>query len=385
MTAHGPHRVLFVTHAYPRETGDVAGNFLHRFALALESRGHTVRVVAPASPGFPAEDRLDGITVHRYRYATEARETLAYTGTMAAQAFGSPGGFGALLGLLRAGTRAVRREVSGWAPTMIHAHWWFPGALQVRLARVDVPVVATLHGSDVRLARKNPIATWLARRALAGVTTTTVSHWLGASSPVPTVAIAPMPLDDRVFDVPADAPMRIPGRIVFAGRLNAQKGILPLLDAIATLSATTTLDIFGDGPLRAEVDARVSALGLTERVQFRGVVPPSELAPAFRTAHVVAVPSREEGLGLVAAEAVLCGAPVVGFWSGGLPDVVAPDAGMLVDPADPTALGRALRDRLAHAPVTLPHLVRERLRDRLAPDAVARRYEAIYDAAVHGG
>ena len=129
MTAHGPHRVLFVTHAYPRETGDVAGNFLHRFALALESRGHTVRVVAPASPGFPAEDRLDGITVHRYRYATEARETLAYTGTMAAQAFGSPGGFGALLGLLRAGTRAVRREVSGWAPTMIHAHWWFPGAL----------------------------------------------------------------------------------------------------------------------------------------------------------------------------------------------------------------------------------------------------------------
>ena len=384
MTAHGPHRVLFVTHAYPRASGDVAGVFLHRFALALQARGHVVRVVAPAAPGFPAEDRVDGVAVHRYRYASETRETLAYTGTMAEQAFGSPAGFGALLGLIRAGARAVRREAATWAPTVIHAHWWFPGALQVRLARAGIPVVATLHGSDVRLARTNPIATWLARRALAGVATTTVSEWLGASSPVPPVAIAPMPLDDRVFDLPADAPERIAGRIVFAGRLNAQKGILPLLEAMTVLPPTSTLDVFGDGPLRAECESRVVALGLGARVRFRGAVPTAELATAFRTAHVVAVPSREEGLGLVAAEAVLCGAPVVGFRSGGLPDVVAPEAGQLVDSAEPAALGSALRDRLAGPPVTLPPHIRERVRDRLTPEAVARRYEAIYDAAVHG-
>ena len=382
MTTPRAHRVLFVTHAYPRRTGDVAGIFLHRLARALLARGHDVRVIAPASPGFPAEDRLDGVSIGRYRYAAESRETLAYTGTMAEQALGSLPGFVALLGLIHAGTRAVRRNAARWSPSVIHAHWWFPAALQVRLARVHLPTVATLHGSDVRLAHKHPLARWLARRALAGVRTTTVSEWLGAVSPVPPVAIAPMPLDDETFRTSGGAEGRTAGRVVFAGRLNLQKGILPLLEAMAAQSIAATLDVFGEGPLRAEAVARVEALGLSPRVRFHGSVTPARLADAFRTAHVVAVPSVEEGLGLVAAEAILCGAPVVGFRSGGLPDVVEPAAGTLVAASSARDLAGALRDRLARPPMTVDPTVRARLADRLSPVAVAARYERLYDAAV---
>ncbi|MFM8567710.1 MAG: glycosyltransferase [Gemmatimonadota bacterium] len=385
MIAPRAHRVLFVTHAYPRHPGDVAGVFLHRLARALRMRGRDVRVVAPASPGFPAEDQLDGVSIVRYRYATEARETLAYTGTMAEQALGSLSGFASLLGLIRSGARAVRREVDEWSPSVIHAHWWFPAALQVSLARVRIPTLATLHGSDVRLAHKNPVARWLARRALTGVRTTTVSDWLGAASPVPPVGIAPMPLDDETFRVTDEAGKRTPGRVVFAGRLNAQKGILPLIEAMSSQSPTTSLEVFGEGPLRAEADARVSALGLTTRVRFHGNVLPARLAEAFRAAHVVAIPSVEEGLGLVAAEAILCGAPVVGYRSGGLPDVVEPAAGTLVIPASVEALAGALRDRLSVAPTTVDATSRARLADRLSPASVAARYERLYDAAVRDG
>ncbi|MBM3885987.1 MAG: glycosyltransferase [Gemmatimonadetes bacterium] len=385
MIAPRAHRVLFVTHAYPRHPGDVAGVFLHRLARALRMRRHEVRVVAPASPGFPAEDHLDGVSIVRYRYATEARETLAYTGTMAEQALGSLSGFTSLIGLIRAGARAVRCEADEWSPSVIHAHWWFPAALQVRLARVRIPTVATLHGSDVRLAHKNPVARWLARRALTGVRTTTVSDWLGAASPVPPVDIAPMPLDDETFRVTDEAGERMPGRVVFAGRLNAQKGILPLIEAMSSQSPTTSLEVFGEGPLRAEADARVSGLGLTTRVRFHGNVSPARLAEAFRAAHVVAIPSVEEGLGLVAAEAILCGAPVVGFCSGGLPDVVEPAAGTLVTPASVDALAGALRDRLSVAPTTVDATSRARLADRLSPASVAARYERLYDAAVRDG
>ena len=382
MSAPRPHRVLFVTHAYPRQPGDVAGVFLHRLARALLVRGHEVRVVAPASPGFPAEDQLDGVSIVRYRYASEPRETLAYTGTMAEQALGSFAGFSALLGLIRSGAQAVRHEVSRWSPTVIHAHWWFPAALQVRLARVHTPTVATLHGSDVRLAHRNPVARWLARRALAGVRTTTVSEWLAAASPVPPVAIAPMPLDDEIFRAADGESPRTAGRVVFAGRLNAQKGILPLLEAMASQSPAASLEVFGEGPSRAEAVARVAALGLTTRVRFHGNVAPARLAEAFRGAHVVAIPSVEEGLGLVAAEAILCGAPVVGYRSGGLPDVVEPAAGTLVPPSPVGALADALRNRLDVAPMAVDAAVRARLADRLSPSAVAAKYEGLYDAAV---
>ncbi len=60
-------------------------------------------------------------------------------------------------------------------------------------------------------------------------------------------------------------------------------------------------------------------------------------------AHAVVVPSRREGLGLVAVEALALGRPVIASRTGGLPEVVTPGAGVLVTPDDPDALAAALR------------------------------------------
>src|SRR5690606_33010977 len=67
-------RGLFVAHAYPRPIGDAAGSFLHRLALALQAHGVRVRVLAPSAPKLPPTETLEGIEIHRFRYAPAGME-----------------------------------------------------------------------------------------------------------------------------------------------------------------------------------------------------------------------------------------------------------------------------------------------------------------------
>ena len=61
--------VLFLTHSFPRREGDAAGSFILRLAVALREEGVKVNVVAPAAPGIPSSDTIEGIHVDRVRYA----------------------------------------------------------------------------------------------------------------------------------------------------------------------------------------------------------------------------------------------------------------------------------------------------------------------------
>jgi hypothetical protein len=67
-------RVIFLTHNYPRHPGDLPGGFLHPLALALQSAGVDISVVAPADLGRAGRERLDGIPVRRVRCAPAAWE-----------------------------------------------------------------------------------------------------------------------------------------------------------------------------------------------------------------------------------------------------------------------------------------------------------------------
>ncbi len=395
-------RLLFVTHNVPRHAGDAAGSFVLRLAVALREGGHDVHVVAPGAPGLPADDAVEGVPVTRVPYATASRMTLAYTGTMAEAVRASWGARLALLGLLRALRRAARAHCAaargrGAPVDVVHAHWWFPAGLALWRARLPggPPVVLTMHGSDVRLARGTPAVHPLMRAVLrAASVRTAVSAWLADEAmriaPGCRVEVGAMPVDARLF---AGAPRRLDdGRtLLFVGRLNAQKGLRDLLEALAQPAlaappyADVVLEVVGDGPDRAALEARADTLGLAARVRWRGPLPQSALVPRYQAATAVVVPSREEGLGLVAVEAQLCGTPVIAYASGGLPDVVRPDAGgTLVTPGDVPALAGAIAQVLGDP------ARRERdgrraqaaMRDRFTPQAVAERYVGWYRQAL---
>jgi glycosyltransferase involved in cell wall biosynthesis len=383
-------RVLFVAHAYPRFPADAAGSFLHRLALALREAGAVVQVLAPAGAGLAESEMIDGVPVRRFRYAPRGLETLAYTGTMAEQVLGSLGGKAALAGFLAAGSWALRREIARFAPDVVHAHWWFPAGLLALAGGSGKPLVTTMHGSDVRLARKvsvvHPLMRAVLRRSQA---VTAVSSWLAdearAMAPAARIVVAPMPADTAAF-APEGTP--VAGRFLFVGRLNAQKGVADLLDAFAQLPTDATLDVVGDGDDRAALHARAASLGVAGRVRWIGHIDRSALGDAYRSAIAVVMPSRDEGLGLVGVEAQLCGTPVIAYRSGGLPDVVdAAWGGTLVEPGDLTGLAAAMRARLvarsaAGGVDASAGAARARMLERFAPREVASRYLALYEQAV---
>ena len=388
-----PLRVLFVAHAFPRAVDDVTGGFLLRLAVALADQGVTVAAVTPAAEGLAAAERLDGIAVRRYRYAPARAQRLAYAGEMHQRA-ASPAGALTLAGLVGAGALAARR--AGRGADLVHAHWWFPGGVQALAARTGLPLVTTLHGTDVRLAQTRPAARAACARVLrASARVTAVSGWLATQAaafapglPQP-VTIAPMPVDDRAFSPgPGD---RARDELLFVGRLDRQKGAEDALRALALLdgpAAGLPLRVVGGGPEEAALRRLAGELGVAGRVRWDGQVSQADLAARYRRAAVLLVPGRDEGLGLVAVEGQLSGAPVVAAASGGLLDVVADGrTGRTFPPGDAGALARAVEAVLA-GPDTTARMAKaagEAAAARFGPAGAARAYAAVYAEAIADG
>lgn len=390
-------RILFVTHNFPRFEGDAAGSFVLRLARALIDAGAAVHVLAPAAAGLAERAVIEGVSVQRVTYASPERQTLAYEGTMAESVRTSWSARFALLGLLRAMRGATARALHdarrGGAPyDIVHAHWWFPAGLALWksswLRAGAIPLITTMHGSDVRLARGVKPAHGIMRSVLGEArVVTAVSTWLAKEAmriaPTVNVHVSPMPVHTGDF---APATVERHGRLLFVGRLNAQKGAADLLDALARTAHDVHCDIVGEGPDREQLEARARTLGVESRIVWHGALPSPDLAPLYAGALATVMPSREEGLGLVAVESQLCNTPVIAYDSGGLPDVVDPDAGgTLVTVGDTAALARAI-DAFADAPeraAALGAIARVRVLERFSPEQVAARYLAHYATAMH--
>ena len=382
-------RALFLTHSFPREPGDAAGSFVLKLAVALRDHGVDVHVVAPSGDHLPATDRFDGIPVERFRYAPRRYEKLAYAGNMHTQVRNSWGAKLALLGFLGSEFGSAVRARRSFEPDVVHAHWWFPGGLVGTWVSglAHIPLVTTLHGTDVRLARGTAMARPLFRHVLQqSAAVTTVSRWLARETEMlvsgVSASVAPMPVATELF---SPGGQRDANRLLFVGRLTAQKGIESLIEAVARMRHAVSLDVIGDGPLAAMLPDRARALGIGDRIHWLGQLPQPELVEHYRRATALVVPSTDEGLGLVAVEAQLCETPVVGYESGGLTDTVQHDrTGLLVPPGNVAALTATL-DELLDRPDRGGDLGRAGRIVALAgfaPESAARRYAGIYRSVV---
>ena len=383
--------VLFLTHSFPRSEGDAAGSFILRLAVALRNEGVKVQVVAPATEGVPEADELAGIRVERFRYAPRRFERLAYTGNMASDVASSWTAKLTLVGFLGSDFVHAVRARRAFEPQIVHAHWWFPnGVVGTWLGKLaHVPLVTTLHGTDVRLARTVGVARPLFGHVLKNsAAVTTVSRWLKEETEalVPGVhpQVAPMPVATDLFE-PGNS--RDGARLLFVGRLNDQKGADHVLHAMAAMKQRPSLDVVGDGPNRKALQSLARELGLESRITWHGQVAQSALPALYQRAAAIVVPSVEEGLGLVAVEALLCETPVVAFDSGGLRDIIQHEkTGLLVKAGDRVALANALDELLARdgRGGQLGRAGRLYALSAFAPESAARRYAEIYRQVLGG-
>ena len=376
-------RVGFLTHAWPRHDGDVAGAFLERLALALMARGHSVHVVTPADLGKGGTTVTNGIPVSWVRYAPAASETLAYRGTMLS-ALKSPAGLLWFANLMVRQAGELRRLVSRERLDLIHAHWWVPGGISAWLTRR--PYVLTLHGMDVVVLESSAAARLLAGRILRGAAAiTAVSSDLADRIAGATgvdrarITVQPMPIDTSRFTRTSAGG----AGVVTVGRMTDRKRVDVLLHALALLrdeGRKLPLTIIGDGTERARLEALTDELRLRDQVRFTGALPPDAIPEAMGDADVFAFPALGEGFGLAAAEALLLGIPVVAANDGGgVRDIVPPrGAGRLID-VNPRALADALRDVVDDpAARRLAAEAGNALRRRLDSAGAAEQFEALY-------
>lgn len=367
-----------VTHAYPRWAGDVAGSFIARLAETLVARGHTVAVVAPADRGRAERFTLNGVAVVQVRYASPAREDLAYVGDMAEKGRAS-GGFRAFWSLVRALTAGARAEVERLQADLVHAWWWVPGGWAA--TRLGAPTVISLLGTDVALLKGFP-ARLLGHRVLGrarGVTT--ISRYLAdetrrrAFRRRLAIDLIPVPADIARFTQASAGG----GGIAYLGRLTVQKRVNLLLEAVHQAGITAPVTIVGDGPARADLERLAHRLGLPG-VRFLGPIPDAAVLAAIGDADVSAFLARHEGLGLAAAEAQMLGIPVVATTDGGgVLDLVQDGQGGRVVPPTPDAVGAALRSFLGNADArAAARRAGDALRERLSPEGIARAFEQVY-------
>jgi glycosyltransferase involved in cell wall biosynthesis len=280
-------KVLVLTTSYPRHERDVAGLFVRDAVEAVRREGVEVEVVSPAS------FRHFGIAYgHGIVGNLRRRPWLA----LLLPAF--------LFGYARAARRAARDA------DLVHAHW-LPSGLAALATRK--PYVIQLWGTDVELAQRAP---WLFRPILRRASLAIVaSEFLAAAARelgAREVRVVPSAVQiPETVGEPHDPP-----HVLFVGRLSPEKGVHEFLAATAGLPRV----IVGAGPV-----------DVSEAVGF---VPHDELGPYYERAAVVCVPSRREGYGVVAREAMAYGRPVVATRVGGLVDAIEDGVtGLLVDAA----------------------------------------------------
>ncbi|MGH2829296.1 MAG: glycosyltransferase, partial [Actinomycetota bacterium] len=302
--------MLFLAHSYPRYPTDPVGSFVLRLAVALGAQGIEVRVLAPSADGLAPREEYEGIVVERFRYAPSKLETLAYSGTMRDQVHRSWSAKLLLGTFLGAEFWKALRLRSDFLPELVHAHWWFPGGLIGTGLRKwwRVPLVTTLHGSDVRVARASRSAARMFRHVVGrSEAVTTVSGWLAretqAVAPQSRPVVAPMPIRPDLFQ---PGGVRAENTLLFVGKLNAQKGIEHLFRALVQMRSRPMVEIVvGVGSAPDDVRALAQSLGLADRLRWFPLLPQAELADRYRSCTALVMPAVDEGLGLVAAEALL--------------------------------------------------------------------------------
>jgi glycogen(starch) synthase len=284
----------------------------------------------------------------------------------------------------RHNARELRRSLQEFEPDIVS--WWSMGCMSLSMIesvrRAGIPAVSVVHDDWLIYGpyRDQWIRMWRGRRrALAPI----AERFLGLPTAVDPAASGPFVFNSRYTleaasragSRPASATVVYPGiddrfrdplprqpwqwRLMYIGRIDRQKGVDTVVEALAHLPAEATLHVWGTGDESyvAEMRALSRDLGLDQRVVFEGWAGPENVLSAYRDADVVVFPVRwEEPFGLVPLEAMSVGRPVVATARGGSAEFLRDaENALVIEPDDAVGLSQAITRLAADEP----------LRDRL--------------------
>ena len=316
-------KLLVLTTTYPRWRGDTEPAFVHYLSRGLQD-AFEVHVLAPHTRNAKIMEMLDGVHVHRFRYLPVTWQRLAYEGGIVPRlkqnrwlALQIPFLF---FFMFWSGLRLAKK----YKVDVIHAHWVIPqgfiALLVKRFCSRSLRVMITSHGADLFSLNNAFLNRFKAQVFARADCVTVVSQAMRAFCQNDLgmrriIHVRSMGIDCKnVFLDRVDHAER--SGFIFAGRLVEKKGVRYLLQAFAKLvkeRPDEKLLVVGDGTEKKTLIQLNQSLNLEKSVTFQGAVETPELAALFNQAAVAVMPSviaadgDQEGLGLVAAEALACG------------------------------------------------------------------------------
>lgn len=330
-------RVVIVTHYWPPHVGGietVAAEQAHRLA----ARGWECTVMTSRLGDDPAVETHGRVSVHRYRCLNAAERLVNVPVPIMSHR------------MYRDLTRvAARGDV-----VVAHGHAYLGSLYAARAASLaNTPFVVVQHNPWVdyphpvdwiERAVDRTLGRWVLHQARTVIAVSEhTARYVGAIAPHAHTVVVHSGVDTRRFH-PCDSPNVSRPRFVTVRRLVPRNGVDTLVHAWrrARLTRRAELLIAGDGPQRAELRALARP---DPSIRLLGRVAGDRLPDLYRQSTAVVLPSRSgEGFGLVAAEALASGTPVIATRSGGVTELVNDGVnGLLVPPDQPHALADAMR------------------------------------------
>jgi N-acetyl-alpha-D-glucosaminyl L-malate synthase BshA len=288
---------------------------------------------------------------------------------------------------------------------VVHVHYAVPNAVSAILARqilapIALPVVTTLHGTDVTLIGNDPsyleTTRWALRQSDA---VTAVSAWLRDTTEEQLgledhpIEVIPNFVDparyERARQTAGARRWAKPGEkiLVHVSNFRPVKRVLDVLDVFLRVrrAMPARLLLVGDGPDRAKLEKRCRAEGCCDVVTFLGQQ--QSVEEILSGADLFLLPSENESFGLAGLEAQACELPVVGTAIGGIPEVIEHGAtGLLYALGDVDAMAAGAIELLADPERhrRMASAARTRALERFAEQAVVARYRALYERVLAG-
>lgn len=348
-------RLLVIASTFPRWGGDKEPRFVESLSYEL-AESFDVVVLAPHCRGAARREVFSNgrkeIEVRRYRYCLTVFETLAYNGGMLSRVRSNPFRLLLLPLFLLAQLIAATRLQREFKFDAIHAHWIIPQGLVAAAMRAcsrrTPPILVTSHGGDLYALRGKVLERlkrWVLGRADAvTVVSGAMREYCGERGFAPgRITVQSMGVDLDTTFTPGSADVARDG-LVFVGRLVEKKGVSHLIEAMSILGSRHPdlhLNIVGDGPLLQSLTDLAESSGVADKVHFVGSVLNEEVPNYLRAASIAVMPSvvaasgDQEGLGLVAVEALGCGCAVVASDLPAVRDtIIDGETGLMAQPAN---------------------------------------------------
>ena len=279
---------------------------------------------------------------------------------------------------------------------LIHAFFTVPcGFLAMILGLMTrLPYIVSLRGADVPGYSERFKVLYIVFRPLArlvwyfsarvisnSVGLRDLAHETDSKRDIPVI---PNGVDTDEFSPVQEAAADAAVRIIVVSRLTPRKGIRYLIRAMKNLPATAKLAIVGEGDERADLERLAEEVGVTDRVEFRGLVTHDAVPDVYRDADIFCLPSLNEGMSNTVLEAIASGLPVVATVTGGTEELVVDgENGFFVKTASPEDLAEKLLRLIGNPELRARMGAASRIKaESMSWCAVAEQYMKTYNQSV---